>query len=111
MVPTRTRQEIRSQTTLLSEWKHDKTALLARFDADRDGEISLGRMGACTPGRVRRSRSRPSRHPPESGIHLMRKPPMAAHFLIANREVTALVRHYRLWSWLHLSLMLAALLG
>ena len=30
---------------------------------------------------------------------------------LANREVNALVRHFRLWSWLHLSLMLAALLG
>jgi len=31
--------------------------------------------------------------------------------LIANREVTALVRHFRLWSWLHLALTMAALIG
>lgn len=45
------------------------------------------------------------------GIHLIRKPLHGQAFLIANREVTLLVRHFRLWSWAHLALMLTALLG
>ena len=41
----------------------------------------------------------------------MRQPAHGRPFLIANRDVTALVRHFRLWSWAHLALMLGALLG
>ena len=47
----------------------------------------------------------------KDGIHLMRRPAHGRPFLIANREVTALVRHFRRWSWAHLLLVLAALLG
>jgi hypothetical protein len=42
---------------------------------------------------------------------LRRQPAHGRPFLIANREVTALVRHFRLWSWAHLVLIMAALLG
>jgi hypothetical protein len=97
--------------TLLAEWKADKTALLARFDADRDGEISLEEWE-----RARQAASDEVDHTHlairlKDGIHLMRKPADGRPFLIANREVTALVRHFRLWSWLHLALVLASLAG
>lgn len=98
-------------SALLAEWKQDKRALLARFDADRDGEISIdewekARQAAsdavdCAHLDIRL----------KDGFHLIRKPAHSRPFLVANREVTALVRHFRLWSWTHLLLMLAALLG
>ena len=97
--------------TLLSEWKRDKSALLARFDADRDGEISLDEWERA---RHAASEEVDRAHLDirlKDGIHLMRKPAHGRPFLIANREVTALVRHFRLWSWAHLALMLGALLG
>lgn len=96
---------------LLAEWKRDKSALLARFDANCDGEISLDEWERA---RQAASEEIDRAHLDlrlEDGIHLMRKPAHGRPFLIANREVTALVRHYRLWSWLHLSLVLSALLG
>lgn len=96
---------------LLAEWKVDKTALLARFDANRDGEISLDeweRARQAASDQVDRAhldiRLR-------DGIHLMRQPAHGRPYLIANREVTALMRHFRLWSWAHLALIMAALLG
>lgn len=97
--------------TLLGEWKQDKAALLARFDANRDGEISLeewehARQAASTE--IDRAHLDIRL---KDGIHLIRKPEHGRPFLVANREVTALVRHFRLWSWLHLGLMLAALSG
>lgn len=97
--------------TLLAEWKADKSALLARFDTDRDGEISLEEWE-----RARQSASVEVDRAHldirlKDGIHLMRKPAHGRPFLIANREVTALGRHFRLWSWLHLALMLATLSG
>jgi hypothetical protein len=97
--------------TLLAEWKADKTALLARFDADRDGEISLEEWE-----HARKTASDEVDHAHleirlKDGVHLVRKPVHGRPFLIANREVTALVRHFRLWSWVHLALIMAVLAG
>jgi hypothetical protein len=97
--------------TLLTEWKADKTTLLARFDANRDGEISLDeweRARQAASNEVDRAHLDIRL---KDGIHLMRRPAHGRPFLIANREVTALVRHFRLWSWAHLLLVLATLLG
>ena len=97
--------------TLLAEWKRDRTALLARFDANLDGEIGLDeweRARQAASDEVDRAHLDIRL---KDGIHLMRKPAHGRPFLIANREVTALVRHFRLWSWAHLVLIMAALLG
>jgi len=97
--------------TLLTDWKSDKTTLLARFDANRDGEISLDeweRARQAASDEVDRAHLDIRL---KDGIHLMRRPAHGRPFLIANREVTALVRHFRLWSWAHLLLVLATLLG
>lgn len=99
------------RATLLAEWKADKATLLARFDADRDGEISLDeweRARHAASAEVDRAHLDIRL---KDGIHLMRKPAHGRPFLIANREVTALVRHFRLWSWAHLALIMAALVG
>ena len=96
---------------LLAEWKQDKAALSARFDANRDGEISFEeweharRAAAIEVDRAHLDIRL------KDGIHLIRKPEHGRPFLVANRGVTALVRHFHLWSWLHLGLMLAALSG
>jgi hypothetical protein len=98
-------------STLLAEWKADKTALLTRFDADRDGEISLDeweRARQAASDEVDRAHLDIRL---KDGIHLVRKPAHGRPFLIANREVSTLVRHFRLWSWLHLGLTIAALFG
>jgi len=98
-------------SALLTEWKQNKPDLLARFDANRDGEISLEEWE-----HVRHTASREVDRDHfemrlSDGIHLIRKPAQGQAFLIANREVTLLVRHFRLWSWAHLALMLTALSG
>ncbi len=96
---------------LLADWKRDKIALLARFDADRSGEISLeewehARQAASDEIDIAHLNIRL-----QDGIHIMRKPSHGRPFLIANRKVTALVQHFRFWSWAHLLLMLGSLLG
>jgi hypothetical protein len=97
--------------TLLTEWKQDKAKLLARFDANRDGEISLDEWErARQAASVEVDRVHLDIRL-KDGIHLMRQPAHGQPFLIANREVTELVRHFRLWSWAHLVLMLGTLLG
>lgn len=90
---------------LLAEWKRDKAALLARFDANRDGEISETEWEAA---RKTASDEVDRAHLDirlKDGVHLMRKPAHRRPFLIANREVAALMRHYRLWSWAHLAVI------
>jgi hypothetical protein len=97
--------------TLLTEWKQDKAALLARFDTDRDGEISLDeweRARKAASDEVDRAHLDTRLR---DGIHLVRKPAHGQPFLIANREVAALVRHFRRWSWAHLALVMAAAIG
>lgn len=97
--------------TLLAEWKRDKTALLARFDTNRDGEISLDEWErARQAASVEIDRAHLDIRL-KDGVHLVRQPAHGRPFLIANREVTALVRHFRLWSWAHLALVLGVLLG
>lgn len=98
-------------STLLAEWKRDKSTLLERFDANRDGEIGLDeweRARQAASDEVDRAHLDIRL---KDGIHLMRQPAHGRPFLVANREVTALVRHFRLWSWAHLVLIMAALLG
>jgi hypothetical protein len=96
---------------LLAEWKRNKSTLLARFDQDRDGEIS---MEEWEQARQAASKEVDRAHLDirlKDGIHLVRKSTYGRPFLIADREVNTLVRQFRLLSWLHLSLMTAAILG
>lgn len=98
-------------STLLAEWKRDKSTLLERFDANRDGEIGLDeweRARQAASDEVDRAHLDIRL---KDGIHLIRQPAHSRPFLVANREVTALVRRFHLWSWAHLVLIMAALLG
>jgi len=94
---------------LLAEWKRDKRTLLARFDTDRDGEISLDeweRARKTASDEVDRAHLDTRL---KDGVHLIRKRAHRRPFLIANRNMHALVRHYRFWSWAHLGAVAAAL--
>lgn len=98
-------------STLLAEWKTDRVSLLARFDTDRNGDISLDEWEHA---RQRASDEVDRAHLDirlKSGIQLLRKPAHGRPFLIANREVTALIRHFWLWSWIHLGLTISAVFG
>ncbi|WP_310448165.1 hypothetical protein [Thiobacillus sp.] len=98
-------------STLLAEWKADKTALLARFDSNRDGEISLEEWErARHEASIEIDRAHLDIRL-QDGIHLVRKPAHGQPFIVANREIKSLTAHFRLWSWIHLGLMLSALGG
>jgi len=98
-------------STLLAEWKADKTALLARFDTNRDGEISMEEWErARHEASVEIDRAHLDIRL-QDGIHLIRKPAHGRPFIVANRDINALTGHFRLWSWVHLTLMLGALAG
>lgn len=88
---------------LLTDWKKDKTALLQRFDLDRDGEIDLkewelARLEAQREVRIRHSEGRALL---SEGVHLLRKPQDGRLFLLADALPEKLGRRFALWSCLH----------
>lgn len=96
---------------LLAQWKADKQALLARFDTDRDGEISLEEWESARKAASDEVDRAHFDIRLAEGIHVLRKPAHDRPFLVASRDVTALVRYFRLWSWAHLTILAGALLG
>jgi hypothetical protein len=97
--------------SLLAEWKKDKASLLARFDANHDGAIDLDEWERARREAANEIDRQHLDIRLKDGIRLIRKPGHGRPYLIANRAVKALVSHYRLWSWLHLLLLVSALAG
>ncbi len=91
-------------SALITEWKNNPQLLLQRFDADRDGQISLeeweqARLAAI--GEVRQ-RHHEQFGAQTEGVHLLRKPRDRRLFLLANEMPDKLGRRYRIWAWVHL---------
>jgi hypothetical protein len=91
-------------SALISEWKNNPQTLLQRFDADRDGQISLeeweqARLAAISEVRKRHHEQFGAQ---TEGVHLLRKPRDRRLFLLANEMPDKLGRRYRVWAWVHL---------
>ncbi|MCA1979034.1 MAG: E3 ubiquitin ligase family protein [Thiobacillus sp.] len=98
-------------SALLAEWKRDKTTLLARFDADRDGEISLEEWEAARKAAADEvDRTHLDTRLQES-VHLIRKPGHRRPYLIANRDIEGVARRYRRWSGFHLVVIVCTLVA
>lgn len=88
---------------ILADWKRDRPTLLARFDANRDGEISLPEWEAAR-SQARRdvtALQRDALAAPEA--HVMRAPRDGRLYLISDLDPARIVRRYRLWACLHLT--------
>lgn len=93
---------------LLADWKQDRSELLARFDANRDGEVDLAEWEAArTEARVQVAK-RHSETLLRDGPHLMRQPRDGRLYLLSNLQPDALARRSARMAWLHLVLMLGA---
>lgn len=95
---------------LLAEWKKDRTRLLQRFDANRDGGIDMQEWehARLEAQREVRQRHDAGRAAVSEGVHLLRKPRDGRLFLLANVLPEKLGRRFALWSWLHLSVFFGA---
>jgi hypothetical protein len=94
---------------LLAQWKRDRPQLLARFDADGDGEISLDEWEEAR----REAKAEVARQHREFRLagnvaHVLRRPADGRLYLLTNLEPERLARRYRYWAWAHLAVMLAA---
>jgi hypothetical protein len=83
------------QAALLSEWKQDQAALTERFDADRDGRISLDEWEKAREEARRTVYENRAQQPPRTARHLLCKPEGDRLYLLAAVPPTALARRYR----------------
>ena len=101
----------RDVAELIGDWKQDQSDLKARFDLDRDGEISaeewqLARVAARREVARRHDELRlaPARH-------YLERPEDGRLFLVSNIPPERLARGYFRWAWLQLLVLCAGLAG
>lgn len=103
-----TRQELNQ---LLADWKLDMPKLLARFDADRDGTLSMAEWEQARRAAMQEVQRRRLELQQQEATHWVTLPQDGQLFLIANMPEEQLTRRYLLWSWAYLLLFLAAMVG
>jgi len=96
---------------VLNEWKRNQPALLARFDADKNGVIDLNEWEAARKAARAEVERRHHEIRLQDGVHILRKPADGRLFLLANLAPQRLARRYALWSWLHLGFMFVAIVA
>lgn len=101
--------ERRDVSALLASWKEDKEELLERFDLDGDGEINEQEWMLARQQARRDIRKEHQHVRLQSGTNVMHKPRDGRLFLISDLDPSRLARRYRMWTWLHLAILFAAL--
>jgi len=83
--------------TLLRQWKRDAAGLMQRFDADRDGMLSLAEWERARESAHEQVRQERSRHAAEPGVHVLERPGHGDRpLLLAVGDAKTLARRYRL---------------
>jgi len=98
-------------SALLTEWKRDHAALLARFDRNHDGTIDLDeweQVRKAARAEVEKNYREMQAAPKLSGVHA---PKDRRPYLISNMSQRQLANRYRLWIWVHLAIFVAAMVG
>ena len=96
---------------LLAAWKRSKPALLTRFDLDRDGQIGEKEWMLARAQARREVRKSHVEIRTQPGTHMLHQPRDARLFLISNVDADKLERRYKFWAWLHLAVLIAAVVG
>lgn len=94
---------------VLSEWKIDNENLMKRFDLDNNGMLDIREWGLARSAAKREAEKRMNELHAQPDMHFMLKPHDGRLFLISNLDPDKLAGRYRLWAWLHLSIMFGAL--
>jgi hypothetical protein len=99
----------RDVSELLAEWKRNQAQLLERFDLDRDGTISEREWALARSQARREVRKTHNEIRTQPGTHIVHKPRDGRLFLISNIDPGKLARRYKVWAWVHLGFVLAAI--
>jgi hypothetical protein len=96
-------------SALLTEWKHDHAALLARFDRNHDGTIDLDeweQARSAARAEVEMNYREMQAAPELSGV---RAPGDGRPYVISDMSQRELARRYQLWILVHLAIFIAAM--
>lgn len=97
--------------TLLAEWKKDTKTLLARFDANKDGELDMKEWELARQQAKREITAQHREQHAHAEVSIVRRPDDGRMFLISDLDPARLARRYRVWSWAHLTIFFATLGG
>ena len=93
---------------LLAEWKRDPVSLKQRFDLDGNGEIDLKEWELARRAAHREVEQQHRELRTASGTHVMRVPRNGRPYLLSSHTPHKLRTTYMFWSFVHLSIALAA---
>ena len=82
-------------SALLAEWKQDQAALVARFDADGDGQVSLGEWERAREEARHAVTQRHLEKPVPAAVHVISRPDSRQLFLIAAYPEKELAKRFR----------------
>lgn len=80
---------------LLAEWKQDQAGLVARFDADGDGQVSLGEWERAREEARHAVTQRHLEKPVPAAVHVISRPDSRQLFLIAAYPEKELAKRFR----------------
>jgi hypothetical protein len=101
----------RDVSDLLTEWKRNKPALLARFDLDKDGQIGEKEWILARAEARREVRKTHNEIRTQPGTNMLHQPNDGRLFLISNLDHKKLQRRYTIWAWVHLAVLVGAIWG
>lgn len=101
------REEHRAMAALLADWKSRPDELRARFDLDRDGQVSLREWEFARLDARRELGRRRAAATAAEDAHTMQRPRDGRLFLLANELPERIGLRYRRWGWAHLALFFA----
>jgi hypothetical protein len=82
-------------TALLAEWKQDQTALIEKFDADRDGRVSVGEWERARAQAKAAVSDRRAELPATPALHVLNRPDGGQLFLIAAFPEADVAKRYK----------------
>lgn len=92
---------------LLAEWKQDRRELLARFDANGDGDIDLDEWERARKAAIEQVRARHLEQSLQPDLHVLSRPRDGRPYLLSTRRQEQLVLHHKLAALAQLAAALA----
>jgi hypothetical protein len=94
---------------VLSEWKMNNDDLLKRFDLNNNGVLEMQEWMLARSAAKREAEKRLAELRAEPDTNFILKPHDGRLFLISNLDHDDLALRYKLWTWLHLTIMFCSL--
>jgi hypothetical protein len=94
---------------VLLEWKDDMPRLREQFDLNNDGVFDEQEWLLARTAARREAEKRLQAMRAEADVNFMVQPADGRLFMISNYDQGTLARRYLIWSWVHVSILFAAL--